>query len=107
MRLSRCEALCRESGDCFLPIKPTDFVGTIRALLVRRAQQLYGGFCEILLPFLRIPQPSSPEWDVNEFRWADPVGTTSHMPAFLEFRRVRLEKLINASGSVGEESQST
>jgi len=75
-------------------IKPTDFVGTIRALLVRRAQQLYGEFCEIVPPFLHIPVPSA-EWDVNQFTWADPVGTTKHIHDFLAFRQYRMEKLIN------------
>ena len=78
-------------------IKPTDFVGTIRALLVRRAQNLYGSFCEILPPFLRVPQPSSSEWNVGEFKWSDPVGTTEHVNRFLAFRRDRLVKLFNAS----------
>jgi hypothetical protein len=90
------------SNTVYIPlslIKPTDFVGTIRALLVRRAQDLYGTLCNILPPFLRIPENSSPEWNVNEFKWSDPVGTMKHIPSFLDFRRVRLEKLINASGA--------
>jgi hypothetical protein len=78
-------------------IKPTDFVGTIRALLVRRAQELYGSFCEILPPFLGISQPSSSDWNVSEFKWSDPVGTTEHVERFLEFRRDRLAKLIKSS----------
>lgn len=79
-------------------IKPTDFVGTIRALLVRRAQELYGSFCEILPPFLRIPEPSSSDWNVSEFKWSDPVGTTEHVRSFLTFRSDRLNRLINARG---------
>jgi hypothetical protein len=75
-------------------IKPTDFVGTIRALLVRRAQGLYGSFCEILPPFLRLPQPPSTDWNVSEFKWSDPVGTTEHIDSFLAFRLERLKKLI-------------
>jgi hypothetical protein len=78
-------------------IKPTDFVGTIRALLVRRAQELYGSFCQILPPFLHIPETVSPEWNVSEFKWADPVGTTTHMETILSFRNARMAKLINAS----------
>jgi hypothetical protein len=78
-------------------IKPTDFVGTIRALLVRRAQELYGSFCEILPPFLGISQPSSSEWNVSEFKWLDPVGTTEHVERFLEFRRNRLARLFKAA----------
>lgn len=80
-------------------IKPTDFVGTIRALLVRRAQQLYGSFCQILPPFLRISETFAPEWNVDKFKWADPVGTTQHIQSFLRFRYDRMAKLINASGA--------
>jgi len=82
-------------------IKPTDFVGTIRALLVRRAQELYGSFCEILPPFLRIPQAPSSEWNVSEFKWSDPVGTTEHIGSFLAFRNERLRKLIEMKPTPG------
>jgi hypothetical protein len=90
------------SNTVYIPvslIKPTDFVGTVRALLVRRAQQLYGSFCSILPPFLRIPETVSTEWNVTEFKWSDPVGTTRHVPAFLEFRNARLRSLIEATGA--------
>lgn len=78
-------------------IKPTDFVGTIRALLVRRAQQRNGSFCQLLPPFLRLPETSTAEWSVSEFKWAEPVGTTKHIESFLAFRNERLARLINAS----------
>ncbi len=90
------------SNTVYIPsslIKPTDFVGTIRALLIRRAQQLYGSFCQMLPPFLRIPQTSSPEWDVSEFKWGDPVGTTQNIASFLKFRGDRMQKLIHSSGA--------
>jgi hypothetical protein len=70
-------------------------VGTIRSLLIRRAQQLYGEVCQILPAFLRVPDASSAEWNVNEFKWADPVGTAQHMQSFLAHRRARLRKVID------------
>lgn len=76
-------------------IKPTDFVGTIRSLLIRRAQKLYGEVCQILPPFLRVPGEPSAEWNVNGFKWADPVGSTQHMQSFLAFRRDRMRELID------------
>lgn len=76
-------------------IKPTDFVVAIRALLVRRAHELYGSFCQTLPPFLRIPETLSPEWDVGEFKWGDPVGTSDHIRDFLVFRKERMAKLMN------------
>jgi hypothetical protein len=86
-------------------IKPTDFVGTIRSLLIRRAQELYGSFCEILPPFLRLPQAPSSDWNVSEFRWSDPVGTTEHMQSFLVFRNNRLRKLIEMKPAPGVDSE--
>ena len=44
-------------------IKPTDFAGTIRGLLMRRAEDLYGGFCNLLPDFLRIPKSVFPGMD--------------------------------------------
>jgi hypothetical protein len=76
-------------------IKPTDFVGTIRSLLIRRAQQLYGEVCQILPPFLRVPGELSAEWNVNGFKWAEPVGSTQHIQSFLAFRRDRMRELID------------
>jgi hypothetical protein len=77
------------SNTVYIPttlIKPTDFVGTIRALLLRRVQQLYGAFCRMLPPFLSIRDTFPAAWDTREFRWADPVGAMKHVPNFLAFR---------------------
>jgi len=50
-----------------------------------------------LPPFLRIPEASSPEWGITEFKWSDPVATIRYVESFLEFRHARLAKLIEAS----------
>lgn len=88
------------SNTVYIPttlIKPTDFVGTIRALLIRRAQEMYGSICQILPPFLRIPSAPSRDWSVGEFRWAEPVGSTKFIKSFLDFRNDRLAMLLNSS----------
>jgi hypothetical protein len=88
------------SNTAYLPvtmIKPTDFAGPLRSLLIRRAQQLYGSFCAILPPHLRIPENHSADWNIRAFNWADPVGTTDHLPGFLGFREQRMERLFNQS----------
>lgn len=95
------------SNTVYIPlnlIKPTDFVGTVRALLVRRAQQLYGSFCKILPPFLGIPEAHSAEWNVTEFKWSEPVGTIMNVQRFLDFRHGRLAKLIEASREISRGS---
>lgn len=88
------------SNTVYIPrnlIKPTDFEGTLRSLLLRRAQVLYGEFCNIFPPFLRMSQDCSPEWNQSAFKWAEPVGSTKHIQAFLEFRKTRLNKLFEAT----------
>lgn len=75
-------------------LRPTDFDKTIRNLLIRRADELYGSFCNMLPPFLRIPVQSGPEWSLDKFRWTDPVGTMDHIKQFLEFRKSRIAELF-------------
>lgn len=85
------------SNTIYIPqslIKPTDFNGTIRDVMIRRAQELYGEFCNILPPFLRIRGCGSGEWELDRFSWADPVGTMDCVRPFLEFRNERMSKLI-------------
>lgn len=76
-------------------IKPTDFAGPFRNLLMRRAQSLYGKFCQLLPPFLGIPDCVNPSWDLDSFEWCEPVGTLSHLDLFLEFRRQVMSELIS------------
>jgi len=58
------------------------------------ALELRGKFCNLLPNFLRIPKNVSPNWAVDQFSWADPVGTMDHIEAFLEFRNERMTKLL-------------
>ena len=45
-------------------LKPTDFSRTLRNLLMRRAQQLYGNFCSILPPGLAVPECDDARWQL-------------------------------------------
>jgi hypothetical protein len=88
------------SNTIYIPrslIKPTDFDATMRSLLLRRAQELYGEFCNILPPFLNVPNDCRPDWNQSAFKWAEPVGSTTHIQAFLAFRKTRLDRLFKAS----------
>jgi len=85
------------ANTVYLPnglIRPTDFSFLLRNLLQRRAAQLYGDFCNLLRSPLSIRLIESPEWRLDQFAWADPVGTMDHLPAFLEFRSERMERLF-------------
>ncbi len=76
-------------------IKPTDFAGSFRNLLMRKAQSLYGSFCNLLPPWLSIPvDSSSQEWSLDRFEWSEPVGTKTNLPQFLEFRKDVIEEML-------------
>lgn len=74
-------------------LKPTDSSPRLRALLLRRAHRLYGGVCRLAPPPLVEKPPKEADWELDDFEWAPPAGTTEHAPAFLEFRRGRIADL--------------
>lgn len=75
-------------------LKPTDFDGTIRALIQHRAHQLYGSICNLLPLGLSLRKQTNPEWETSRFNWAEPVGTMSYVKDFLEYRREQMELLF-------------
>lgn len=75
-------------------LRPTDFSPLLRNLLQRRAADLYGSFCQLLPSGLSIREPASRDWATSEFTWADPVGTGSYLPLFLDYRRSEMERLM-------------
>lgn len=80
---------------CYLPsslLKPTDFSVSLRKLLQFRAVELY---CNVCVPFpFGLSLNSNPlprEWDAKNFKWNDPVGDTTNIKSFLEYRREVIE----------------
>lgn len=87
------------SNSFFIPnnlMKPTDFNGAIRNLLYRKAESLYGSFCNLVPPYIKPKNIyDNDKWNIDNFEWAEPVGTFDNMERFLEFRRERLIKIFN------------
>jgi hypothetical protein len=73
-------------------VRPTDTSSPLRNLLVRRAEFLYGAVCRLVPQGMAARQAPAPHWDVEGFEWAEPVGSPDWMDAFLEFRRLDLER---------------
>ena len=67
-------------------LRPTDFSPVIRKLLIHKAQDLYGRFCNILPPWIKLDHEVDNKWNHINFEWADPVGTTENVGMFLDFR---------------------
>lgn len=73
-------------------IRPTDSSARLRALLLRRAYRLYSSVCRFAPPPLVKRSLGEGDWDPDDFDWAQPVGTTEHIGAFLAFRRRSIEE---------------
>jgi hypothetical protein len=76
---------------------PTDFSFILRNLFQRRADEIYGGFCKLLPPYLSIRAGESDAWSLDLFRWCEPVGTPEHVPAFLQYLNKQMATLFAAA----------
>ena len=78
-------------------LRPTDFSFHLRSLVQRRAQQLYGrSICRVLHSGLEVKPCHDPEWDLEGFHWSPPVGQATNVPAFLDYRRHRIDELLRS-----------
>lgn len=85
------------TNTVFLPkelMRPTDFSYSLRNLLQRKAQALYGDICNLLPPTLAFKPAPSEAWALKNFDWRAPVGTLDHIKAFLEFRKATMERFF-------------
>ena len=75
-------------------LRPTDLSPSLRSLIQRQAQQLYGDVCCLVPPPLVVKPCEDPNWAVDKFQWSAPVGGMERVADFLEFRRERIGELI-------------
>jgi len=75
-------------------IKPTDFGKRLRNLLMRRATALYGLHCNLLPSWLAIEADLDPQWALDQFDWAEPVGDCSRVGAFLTYRNSVIDAMF-------------
>ena len=78
-------------------IRPMDFAGALRNLLLRRAQSLYGASCRLLPAGFSIPVASSETWELDGFTWAEPAGTSANIRKFLAFQRAGMARILEPS----------
>ena len=78
-------------------IRPMDFSFLLRNLIQRRANAIYGDFCQLLPPDLSFRTNHVDAWSLGAFAWREPVGTPDHVQAFLSYRCKRMEELFDAT----------
>ncbi len=78
-------------------LKPTDFAGTLRVLLLRKAYALYSPVCRLAPPPLIEKTPDS-VWIPDNFEWSCPVGSIANVSGFLDYRSKRMKKLLENVG---------
>ena len=78
-------------------LKPTDFSGTLRALLLSRAYQLYCGVARLAPPPLVGRTEPNSKWHPDNFQWGTCVGTVEYVDAFLQYRKQVMDELIRNS----------
>ena len=82
-------------------MRPTDFSFALRNLVQRKAEALYGNFCNLWPPHLSLKNSRADEWSTDRFSWREPVGTLEYVQPFLTFRNEIMEELIeSANGKV-------
>ena len=74
-------------------VKISDHSLHARRLLQRRALKLYKGIANILPSSVKLKEQSD-EWDVNSFKWGEPVGDPANTDLFLNFRKERIQRIL-------------
>lgn len=85
------------SNSVYIPnnlMKPTDFNGAIRSLLVRKAEALYGKFCNLVPTYVKTKNLYDSKWDIENFEWAEPVGSLENLDDFFAFRSKRMNGIF-------------
>jgi hypothetical protein len=79
-------------------MRPTDFSFSLRNLIQRKAESLYGNFCKLVPQHLSFRASGSAEWSLDRFDWREPVGSMDHVQSFRRYRNEMMEKLFDACG---------
>ena len=79
--------------DCLL--RPTDFNGPLRLLLLHKAFRLYGNVCNLVPDYMHLNPLPGDRWQVENFHWGSPVGTLGNVKRFIDFRNEWIERLMH------------
>ncbi|WP_296315159.1 hypothetical protein [Winogradskyella sp. UBA3174] len=77
------------TNTVFLPtslIRPSDFSPIVRKILIEKANDLYGSFCNVLPPNIQFKEDKTSKWYFSNFDWSEPVGDLKNMELFFDYR---------------------
>ena len=66
----------------------------LRRLLFQKAEFLYRDYCNMLPPFIKIPEAENEKWKIDNFQWGECVGDTNNISIFLNYRNNLMESFI-------------
>ncbi|MCC8179290.1 MAG: hypothetical protein LIP23_00025 [Planctomycetes bacterium] len=73
----------------------SDYSPRTRALLMNKAVELYGESGQLFPPCLKLREIQSPEWRLDAFAFAEPVGAGVDLTPFLTYRQQVLTRLLS------------
>ena len=77
-------------------LQPTDVVHPLRALLLKQAYRLYGRVCRLAPPPLAEKALDDAAWNPDAFFWGDPLGDSTNVARFLEYRQEEFDRAFEA-----------
>ena len=75
-------------------VKITDHSLLARRLIQRKAIELYKDATNIFPPEVEL-RTQDEEWNIKSFKWGEPVGDLKQIEQFLEYRKNRIDKILN------------
>jgi len=85
------------SNTVFIPtslLRPTDFSPFIRRILIEKANDLYGNFCNILPQHITFSEKNDHQIKFSDLEWSEPVGEIKYLNDFLKFRSEKMNQLL-------------
>jgi hypothetical protein len=75
-------------------VKITDHSLLARRLIQRKVIELYKDATNIFPPEVEL-RTQDEEWNIESFKWGEPVGDLKQIEQFLEYRKQRIDKILN------------
>ena len=86
------------TNSVYVPIsflKPTDHSTKLRQLFLQKVCSLYNKRCNLFPNWTKLKSIDDKKWNIQNFEWGSPVGTTTNISLFLKYRNNFIEKMLH------------